>query len=162
MWAPKQEYKSHLLFPVTWWFRRSVMLDSCDPTDCVARPAPLSMGFSRQEYWSGSPFPSPAGSSQPRNRTWVSCIAGGFFTSWATRGAPPPQYSPENGLRTQLASSATLHQGPTCVCILFTEAVTGLYWAARKLVFDFPSWIGHVHTVNILQRLCRKVCVATK
>ena len=27
------------------------------------------------------------GSSPPRNRTWVSCIAGGFFTSWATREA---------------------------------------------------------------------------
>ena len=26
----------------------------------VARQAPLSMGFSRQEYWSGLPFPSPA------------------------------------------------------------------------------------------------------
>ena len=26
----------------------------------VARQAPLSMGFSRQEYWSGLPFPSPS------------------------------------------------------------------------------------------------------
>ena len=25
----------------------------------VAHQAPLSMGFSRQEYWSGSPFPPP-------------------------------------------------------------------------------------------------------
>ena len=25
----------------------------------VARQAPLSMGFSRQKYWSGFPFPSP-------------------------------------------------------------------------------------------------------
>ena len=25
----------------------------------VARQGPLSMGFSRQEYWSGLPFPSP-------------------------------------------------------------------------------------------------------
>ena len=25
----------------------------------VAHQAPLSMGFSRQEYWSGQPFPSP-------------------------------------------------------------------------------------------------------
>ena len=25
----------------------------------VARQAPLSMGFSRQEYWSGLPFPPP-------------------------------------------------------------------------------------------------------
>ena len=27
--------------------------------------APLSMGFSRQEYWSGLPFPSPAGLPHP-------------------------------------------------------------------------------------------------
>ena len=90
--------------------------------------APLSLGFSRQEHWSGLPFPSPMkvksesevaqscltlcdptdyavrgilqsrilewvafpfsrGSSQTRNQTQVSCIAGGFFTSWATREA---------------------------------------------------------------------------
>ena len=29
-------------------------------------------------------FPFSRGSSQPRNRSQVSCIAGGFFTSWAT------------------------------------------------------------------------------
>ena len=28
------------------------------PVDCSLQ-APLSMGFSRQEYWSGLPFPSP-------------------------------------------------------------------------------------------------------
>ena len=32
-------------------------------------------------------FPFPTGSSQPRDRTQVSDIAGGFFTSWATREA---------------------------------------------------------------------------
>ena len=31
----------------------------------VARQAPLSMGFSRQEYWSGLPFPSPGGLPNP-------------------------------------------------------------------------------------------------
>ena len=31
----------------------------CDPVDCIAHQAPPSMGFSRQEYWSGLPFPSP-------------------------------------------------------------------------------------------------------
>ena len=93
----------------------------------VACQVPLSMGFSRQEYWSGLPYPpsrelpdpgiefvsleSPAlqadslpsessrslgilewvaypfsrGSSWPRDKTEVSCIAGGFFNSWATR-----------------------------------------------------------------------------
>ena len=44
----------------------------------VAYQAPPSMGFSRQECWSGLPFPSPrkVPPSQPRNRTRVSCIAG--------------------------------------------------------------------------------------
>ena len=31
-------------------------------------------------------FPFSRGSPQPRDQTQVSCIAGGFFTSWATRG----------------------------------------------------------------------------
>ena len=33
-------------------------------------------------------FPFSRGSSQPRDGTQVSHIAGGFFTSWATREAP--------------------------------------------------------------------------
>ena len=31
----------------------------------VARQAPLSMGFSRQEYWSGVPFPPPGDLPDP-------------------------------------------------------------------------------------------------
>ena len=31
----------------------------------VAHQVPLSMGFSRQEYWSGLPFPSPGGLPNP-------------------------------------------------------------------------------------------------
>ena len=31
----------------------------------VAYKAPLSMGFSRQEYWSGLPFPSPGDLPDP-------------------------------------------------------------------------------------------------
>ena len=31
----------------------------------VAHQAPLSMGFSRQEYWSGLPFPSPGDLPKP-------------------------------------------------------------------------------------------------
>ena len=47
----------------------------------VAYQAPPSMGFSRREYWSGSPFPSPGdGSSRPRDRTQVSRVVGRRFT----------------------------------------------------------------------------------
>ena len=31
----------------------------CDPMDYLVHQAPLSMGFPRQEYWSGLPFPFP-------------------------------------------------------------------------------------------------------
>ena len=36
-----------------------------DPIDTVACQAPLSMGFYRQEYWSGLPFPSPGDLPNP-------------------------------------------------------------------------------------------------
>ena len=57
----------------------------------VARQAPLLMGFSRQEYWSGLWFPPPGGSSWPKDWTHISCIsciAGRFFTRWAIKEAP--------------------------------------------------------------------------
>ena len=34
-------------------------LTLCDLMGCRVLQAPLSMGFSRQEYWNGLPFPSP-------------------------------------------------------------------------------------------------------
>ena len=49
---------------------------------------PLSMEFSRQENWSRLPLPSSKGwSSQPRDQTQASHIAGRFFTIWTTREA---------------------------------------------------------------------------
>ena len=52
----------------------------------VAHKAPVSMGFPRQEYWSGVPLPSPGELPNPGIETAgpalqaVSCIAGRFFT----------------------------------------------------------------------------------
>ena len=44
--------------------------------DCIVHQAPLSLEFSRQEYWSGEPFPFFRGSSLPRDRTQVSHTEG--------------------------------------------------------------------------------------
>ena len=38
-------------------------LTLCDPID-GSHQAPLSLGFSRQEHWSGLPFPSPVHESE--------------------------------------------------------------------------------------------------
>ena len=66
--------------------KHSVICDILDSQACVhakllqswipwtiARQAPLSMGFSRQQYWSGLPCPPP-GDSQPRDWNHISCL----------------------------------------------------------------------------------------
>ena len=48
--------------------------------------APLSMGFPRQEYWTGLPFPTPGDLPDPgiKPASLVSpALAGGFFTTIA-------------------------------------------------------------------------------
>ena len=47
----------------------------------VAHQAPLSMGFSRQEYWSELPFPSPGDLPNPGVEPASSALAGRFFTT---------------------------------------------------------------------------------
>ena len=60
----------------------SVMSDSFSTPWTLAHEAPLSIGFLRQEYWVA--ISSSKGSSQPRDRTCISCVScftGGFFAA---------------------------------------------------------------------------------
>ena len=50
----------------------------------VAYQAPSSMGFSRQEYWRGVPFPSPGDLPDPGIEPASPALAGRFFTSSPT------------------------------------------------------------------------------
>ena len=61
-------------------FNHSVVFNSFATPWTVAHQAPLSMGFCRQEYWSGLPFPPPGTISDPGIKPGVSHIAGRFFT----------------------------------------------------------------------------------
>ena len=47
----------------------------------VARQVPLSMEFSRQEYWGGLPFPSPGDLPHPGIEPGSPALAGRFFTT---------------------------------------------------------------------------------
>ena len=51
----------------------------------VACQAPLSMGFSRQEYWSGLPFPSPGDLPNPGIEPRSPALEADAFTLCATR-----------------------------------------------------------------------------
>ena len=62
----------------------------CDPKTVVHQP-PLSMRFSRQEYWSGLLFPSPGNlpdSGIEPTSLMPPALAGGFFATSATWDAP--------------------------------------------------------------------------
>ena len=56
-------------------------------SDCFAIPwtvayqSPLSMGFSRQDYWSELPFPSPGDLPNPGMEPASPILADGFFTT---------------------------------------------------------------------------------
>ena len=59
----------------------------CDPMDCSPPGSSVHKIFqARILEWVTISFSK--GSSQPRDRTRVSCTAGRFFTNWATREAP--------------------------------------------------------------------------
>ena len=47
----------------------------------VAHQAPLSIGFSRQEYWGGLPFPPPGDLLDPGIKPVSSALVGELFTT---------------------------------------------------------------------------------
>ena len=58
----------------------------CNRTDC-SPPGSSVHGILQARILEWVDIPFSRGSSQPRDQTWVSCIAGRFFTIWATREA---------------------------------------------------------------------------
>ena len=62
-----------------------IRLDAvCREAWTIAHQAPLSIGFPRQEYWSGLPFPPPGDLPMqgPNPRvSHISCTAGRLFTT---------------------------------------------------------------------------------
>ena len=62
-----------------WNESHSVVLTLCDPMDYTVH------GILQARILEWVAFPFSRGSSQPRDQTQVSHIAGGFFTSWAPR-----------------------------------------------------------------------------
>ena len=63
-------------------------LTLCDP---IVHQASLSMGFARQEYWSGLPCPPPGDLPDPGIESTSSVLAGRFFTT-------EPPGKPEHGI----------------------------------------------------------------
>ena len=109
-----------------WKFIHSVVSDSLQPHG-LQSPFASVHGLlpARILEWLAISF--PRGSSQPRDQTWISCIAGRFFTVWVTREAHFEMYlvlineasyfplRPDHlGVYTQLSNSTVWHSYQNC------------------------------------------------
>ena len=102
----------------------SVVSDSATPRT-VACQAPRPMEFSRQESWSGLPFPSPGDLPDPGIEPGSPALAGGFFIAWAT-------------LNHILSRTATLLDGVLTPVTLFPASGTLLVlWLLTRVTFPF-------------------------
>ena len=118
---------------------RSVVYDSVTPVD-VAYQAPLSMGFCRQEYWNGLPFPTPGDLPDP-GITPMSlaspALAGGFFIT-VPLGKPKLLYAIKGvislgtSLVAQLLRICLLMQG-TWVRSLVGELRSHMPWGTKPI-----------------------------
>ena len=85
----------------------------------VVHQVPLSMGYSGQEYWSGGAISYSRGSSQPRDRTHVSCLL-----HWQAGSLP-------------LAQSVNLHQ------------ISLVQLLSRVQLFETPWTAAHQASLSI-------------
>ena len=119
--------------------RTHLCLTLCDPME--PHQVPLSMRFSRQEYWSRLSFPTP-GDLLDRGIKPTSLVspalAGGFFTT-APPGKPVTRFSPMNCEQEQwwvkLPGSNSTHIHPLLSLPLFWE----LRW-------QWQEWFRKTHT----------------
>ena len=81
--VPKPVWRNTL--PVCCCIVAKSCLDSFATSWIVAHQTPLSMGFPRQEYWSGLPFPSPGDLLDPGIEPTSPALAGGFYTTESPR-----------------------------------------------------------------------------
>ena len=96
----------------------------------VACRASLSMGFSRQEYWSGLPFPSSGDLPFPGIELGSSALQTGSFTIWATREAIGWHHACARGIRE--------------VWLIWRDGGTGLLHLGWNLQIPVPSTLGPV------------------
>ena len=95
----------------------------------VACPAPLSMEFSRQEYWSGLPFPSPRiFPTQGLNLGFLHCrqVLYQFFTAW--EGIPTHRWQNEFQFINQKTQSCEQSKLLLVLPLDFSSLVGSPWW----------------------------------
>ena len=79
-------------------------------------------------------FPFSRGSSQPRDGTPVSCIAGRFFTSWAIREAPTREnsHAMKDPVRPQIINKNNQTNHCLALGAIRSAQLAGLFWGSVR------------------------------
>ena len=117
----------------------------------VAHQAPPSMGFSRQEHWSGLPFPSPGDLPDPGIEPRSPALQADAFTSELPR---KPKNTRVVAISYSRRSSRPRNQ--TCVSCIFC--------IGRWILYHCTTWETHayMHTcvhIQIHVCMCVYICV---
>ena len=128
----------------------------CNPVDSML-PGPLSMEFSRQEYWSGLPFPSPGDLPDPRiepsfcyTMKWVSHMYTGIPSLLNLPHTPTPISCP-SGSSQSTEPSSLCHPADPHYC--FTHGRVYMSILISQFVLSFPLPLcARVHS------LCLHLC----
>ena len=113
----------------------------CNPIDGSPLGS-LSLGFSRQEHWSGLPFPSPMHESESESEVAQACLT----------LSDPMDYSPPGSSVHRIFQARVLEWGAIAdiqYCISFGEGNGNpLQYSCLGNAMDGGAWQGAVHGVT--------------
>ena len=105
-------------------------------------------GSPRILEWVAYPFSSR--SSRPRNRSWVSCIAEGFFTHWGVREALTSDVWPLSPYISALGEFLVTPSHQLLRCLpLWGKWVRNLFLPLPCLQPQTPSWVSPHQAANL-------------
>ena len=119
----------------------------------IARQSPMSMGFPRQEYWSGLPCPPPGESSRPRE-DFLHLLesAGGVFTTdhLGNQQRPQNRDPPGRVLEWGKESCAHFSRGPGRTREVLEHGHSAAHGDSAKLQHKCAvSWAHRVATTHV-------------
>ena len=134
--SPNYWYRAHVLshFSCVWLFATPWM---------VICQAPLSMGFPRQGYWSGLPFPPPGDLPDPGIEPMSPALSGGFFTT------EPPRKTLGCGRVFWRPCSACPENSPSQLCSALIQTFPGYFPSSSELWWlDSCGLLGKGKTIT--------------
>ena len=128
---------------VRWVLIAQSCLTLCDPMDCVAYQAPLSIELSRQEYWSELPFFSPGDLPDPGIKPGSPVLQANY---WPCEPPDKPSWNSVVFIINKKTTGKWIHAFQTCVVqgstavYMLVSVLEGRERNFHKMLEEFWIW----------------------